>query len=293
MNTRLLIVGVVAALSSPLTRATAQAQLNCPSGPGASFGIMAYQCASCGYKHEKGERPAYSFFAEPVVLQTYGAGVLVAGDVVESVNGKPITTSSGAEQFTYPPVGANTIAIRRGRERRVFEVNVVDASAACAPRSMIRDDSIYSALIQQMKRLQEITQRTDSASVRIRSLLNDPVLVIDGVRVTKSSGSDERTGKYGFAVGCLPSCTATTAKEGVTHYTYYRYDGFPPIVAIRAGSPAERAGLKLGDIITKVDGHSVLEAEGALRLSRADNAESLRLTVRRDGKDSDYVIKVR
>ena len=99
------------------------------------------------------------------------------------------------------------------------------------------------------------------------------------------------TGKYGFAVACQPSCTAVTGKDGPLFFTYYKYGGFPPIVAVRPGSPAERAGVKVGDRVTKIDGRSILEEDGALRLASVDQRETLRLTVQRDGKDVEYVLK--
>jgi hypothetical protein len=392
--------------------ASAQTRVNCPRGPGAAFGISAYQCASCGYKHDAGARATYSFFSEPVVLQTFGTSSLGAGDVIESVNGKPITTTGGSDHFTYPLPGENTITVRRGRERVTFRVNVVDPAVACAPTDntvahRIASDSstyssklrvrgaasadaggrnfanpfnpetfipfavdtstssggcqdgskqhivslrIYNILMQQVAVgvLRGPTTSTpgfpseligqplnnlrlgcgtytaywngtldatgkaavsgtyvaqlivDGRLIRIPMSIADrqspptPRIIVDGVVVSPGEPlNNAPTGGYGFAVACLPSCTATTAKEGPLHYTYYRYDGFPPIVAIRAGSPAERAGLKIGDLVTKVDGHLVLDQEGALRLARLDRTEMLRLTVRREGKDAEYVLRIR
>src|SRR5262245_4395666 len=123
------------------SRLVAQARDICPIGPGVAFGIVAYQCANCGFKQDA--RPIYSFFAEPVVLEVNGKTGVSAGDVVEAVNGKPITTSAGAEQFTYPSAGVSSISVRRGRDRQVISVTIPSSStceSAAAARPVNLDD---------------------------------------------------------------------------------------------------------------------------------------------------------
>jgi len=55
---------------------------------------------------------------------------------------------------------------------------------------------------------------------------------------------------------------------------------------------AERAGLEVGDLVVKVEGHSVLDDEGAKGLARLDRVDVLHLSVRRDGNEIDYTLKV-
>jgi len=306
---------VVAA--SPLV---AQARDACLTEPGAAYGIVAYQCANCGYKQNA--RPIYSFFAEPVVLEANGKTGISAGDVVEAVNGKPITTSAGAEAFVYPATGSNSITIRRGRDRQIVRVSV---SAACGSRDRVQlppvseiesievlvgaapaatlrygPDGAKGVLVITTKNGQSI--QGDTVRLRVRDeqglvLLqpreSDPLIVIDGVVIGR--GRLERTspvGRFGFAFTCEPRCTASTGRDGPLIYTYYRYGDFPPITAIAPRSAAERAGLLVGDVVVKVEGHSVLDDEGAKGLARLDRVDVLHLTVRRDGKETDYTLKL-
>ncbi|MEW5919051.1 MAG: hypothetical protein AB1762_21790, partial [Gemmatimonadota bacterium] len=81
-------------------------------GPGESFGVTAYQCASCGINKDSA-RTEFSFFSEPVVLEVTAWTPLRVGDVIEAVNGHPITTRAGADHFTHPPGGENVIKLRR------------------------------------------------------------------------------------------------------------------------------------------------------------------------------------
>jgi TonB-dependent SusC/RagA subfamily outer membrane receptor len=300
----------------------AQTPESCPSGPGAAFGISAYQCANCGYR--QGERPTYSFLAEPVVVETNRATGISAGDVIEAVNGKPITTSAGAQEFTYPPGGSNKIAIRRGRERQVLDVSVpftcgftegrrrtrfslndienvevLKGSAAMrygqdAAAGVVvvttRAASPASAPLADTTRLRLLEEFSEATN---RQRGSDPLLVIDGVVIgrTLPKPSAPPAGRFGFGLNCEPSCTVWTGRDGPLIYTYHKYSVLPAVTAIGRASPAERAGVKVGDVVMKVDGHSVLDDEGAKGLARLERVDVVRLTVRRDGKEIEFTLR--
>ena len=76
-----------------------------------------------------------------------------------------------------------------------------------------------------------------------------------------------------------------TRRSGAAH----KYDGYPPIIAVRPGSPADRAGLRQGDEIITVEGKSILDEAGILQ--RAEQQEQIHLYVR-DGKDMNVVMLV-
>ena len=67
-------------------------------------------------------------------------------------------------------------------------------------------------------------------------------------------------------------------------------NGYIRIAEIMQDSPAVDAGLKVGDIITIIDGVDVLAAgfEESIESMRGTEGSEIRLTVRRDGIDKDY-----
>src|ERR1043166_9655988 len=102
-------------LAAPLAaQVTISSGARCSSWPGSAFGVIAYQCANCGFKAETSQRTAYTFFAEPVITEVDRNSTLVAGDVIEAVDDHPITTQAGAEAFTYPGTGMHSLTVRRG-----------------------------------------------------------------------------------------------------------------------------------------------------------------------------------
>jgi len=328
---------------------SAQAGPSCPNGPGSAFGIVGYQCASCGFKQESGQPASYTFFAEPVVTQVdrsagfastrplfiidgvvqgnaTGADVAAVGDVIEAVDGRPITTQAGADLFAYPPPGSHSLTVRRGRERQVLDVSV---PASCDARHTtirgasklggfrargdslrylgdtvyIRGDSIRrgsgdgfgagsgAALADRVSGTIDGIRRGSGSGAGsgfgrgVPIMGGDSIDAITGVP-TNAGGASPAVGKFGFAVECKPSCTLKRTPSG--EY-YYKYESFPRIIEVRERSAADRAGLRIGDVIVKVDGKSILEEDA---LHGAEQRDHLRLTVRRDGKDFDALVAV-
>jgi hypothetical protein len=268
----------------------AQEAVVCSTGPGVALGITGYQCANCGFSFVRGQRASYSFMTEPVVTNVADGSKVAVGDVVEAVNGKPITTTAGSEQFTYPQAGENTITVRRGRDHQTIRISGAEMLAWLGPKQVVAcsrasgretgDGPRYFANGRQIH-IQGVTRPGA-----------EPLLIVDGVVVSGSQGAvgSPKSGKYGFAVSCESECRPATDTDGPLMYTYYKHGTPPSVVAVREDSPAERAGLKVNDVLMKIDGRSIVDDEAALLLARVDKRDSVRLTVRRDGKDLDLLL---
>jgi membrane-associated protease RseP (regulator of RpoE activity) len=293
-----------AGLSLSALAAVAQEPKSC-RGPGAAFGVTAYQCASCEFAREQNTRPEFGFHAEPIILRTSPSSVLRSGDIIEAVNGQPITTRAGAEQFTYPKAGTSVIRVRRNG----VPVDLTAARPDCdtgendrttepgSPRGFYKGVvSAYDSVIPPL----------DSGTIRIPGGRDRPTGTItrrrggasrdtdtSGARVASDTGAaiattGPATSRFGFAISCVPSCTLVKTRDGTA---YWKFDGYPPIAAVRDGSPAAKTGLRVGDLIAEADGLSVLQEDGALRLLRAEKKESIHLTVLRDGKRIGFLVR--
>src|SRR6478752_1912213 len=119
------IVLVMAALSAPLAAQTG----TCAAGPGTMFGIVAFQCANCGWTYKIGGKSSHTFYTEPVVKETAAGSAVENGDVIVAVDGNPITTRAGADRFEYPASGKHVLTVRRGREAREIDI---DTGVDCA-----------------------------------------------------------------------------------------------------------------------------------------------------------------
>jgi hypothetical protein len=80
--------------------------------------------------------------------------------------------------------------------------------------------------------------------------------------------------------------------RGFHGMTLVNGDEYPTVSAVVAGGPAGKAGLKTGDIVTKVGGRTVSSVEDVLRFAK-DHApgKTIKLTVRRAGETKEITFK--
>jgi membrane-associated protease RseP (regulator of RpoE activity) len=275
----------------------------CPAGPGAAFGVTAYQCASCtfkldqqgrygparsgGYARAPQYRPTYGFNTEPIVLETVANSLLQSGDVIEAVNAHPITTRAGSDLFTYPPTGTHLLRVRRGNTRLEIPMQV---TGSCNGFFFSRD-TVRATTGGRGRGSGTGTpdpRRVQRDSLRTWILPDSAAASIEWITFDRGAANIDR--RFGFAVSCLPSCTRARARDGSL---YYRFDGHPPVIDLVPGGVAEAAGVRRGDQIVEIDGLSILEEEGALRFLRSTNRESMQVTVLRNGERIAYTLRVR
>lgn len=268
------------------SRLAAQSADACvPRGPGVAFGVTAFNCASCEIHKEKGARPSFLFNAEPVLLRTGPTSQLQSGDVIEAVNGQPITTRAGAEQFISPAKGETVIMVRRGGSRvRV----TVTPSTVCDP-GLEDADSTGTILGKDMTVEYRQPAGGKLVATSTGSFREDPPPGVSaGGRARGRIDVASPDSRYGLGLACQAPCTKAHAPDGTE---YWKFDGYPSIAELRAGGAAVNVGLKVGDVITDVDGISILSEEGALRFSASARKESLHLMVLRDGKKVGYLLR--
>jgi membrane-associated protease RseP (regulator of RpoE activity) len=320
------VIGVLCGSAATLA---AQEAATC-SGPGAAFGVTSYQCASCGLKQGAGVRTTYVFQAEPIVLETAPSSVLKAGDVIVAVNGEPIMTQAGSDQFTYPAAGRSVVTVRRGNARLeltattaacraqpdvasnlrttdpliVVDGAVVPSFSQIPPREQIETVEVLRGPAAVLYRADPdravIVIKTKRRYTSITPLMTpaprdtSPLIIVDGVVQANAREADVNQSaggrRFGFAISCVPSCTRAKASDGTE---YYKFDAYPPIAALTPGGPAERAGIRVGDLVAQIDGQSILGEEGALRFFRANRKDSMHLMVMRDRAVLAYLLKSR
>ena len=316
-----MFVGVIAATAFA-ARLGAQQITSC-AGPGAAFGVTAYNCASCGIKQGTDQRTQFVFGAEPIVLETTSASVLKAGDVIEAVNDAPITTLSGSDQFAYPRQGTSVITIRRGNARVRVSATATNCDArrestvgAKSDGPLLIVDGVVVSDLTKVPRdsIESVDVQKDGAvtarygaraaqgviSIRTKGAqakpdpTSEPLVVADGVVISGTpaddTGASSNGRRFGFAIGCIPSCSRARGTDGTE---YYKFDGYPSIVALVNGGAAMRAGIRVGDLVTQIDGKSILREEGALGFFRANRDDTMRVTVLRDQREVAYVLRSR
>ena len=91
------------------------------------------------------------------------------------------------------------------------------------------------------------------------------------------------TGWFGFSFRCSNCGWSSTGPNG-DNPVWESGDSPPELTMISRGGPADRAGLRVGDRMTHLDGVSIASREGARKLGAVRPGQRVRVTVLRDGK---------
>lgn len=117
------------------------------------------------------------------------------------------------------------------------------------------------------------------------------------IRVAAQGGPQfgESTGPrpllFGFALECV-RCESTSARgfPGRGPLAAWHYNEYPRIAGVAPGGPADRAGIRRGDVLMDVDGISLLTDEGVQRFRALRAGDTVRLTLERAAKMFDVTL---
>lgn len=205
---------------------------------------------------------AFYFTVEPYLwgIDRNGpaAGRVEEGDVLVAVEGDPITSAAGSRHLTRMEAGRPLdLALRR--DGRLVEKTVVPVST-CAR---------YTASAGPSERPHSMEVRTNAYE---RTVANRAAA--DGQRSTTTSTTLEVV-----FVGSKETQVDSTGEVA------WRFLEPPTVVRADEGGPGHRAGLRVGDRVTAVDGIPVTRSEGSAALVTAGHGRSTSVTVQRGAED--------
>lgn len=268
----ILYVAIAAfAVGLMLGPATAEAQEPraeaCSGGEAAvpDYGFSGIEC-NCTYEVLPDGRRLWSFRSEPLIRGVrdggQSAGRIEAGDVITAIDGMLITTSEAGERFAGVEPGEKvTFTVRRGE--RVSKVEIV-AGFRCE-RGL-----------------------PAPAAVPLPVAPADPVAVVPapapvaGLEVGPRIAIGLSTfpgGWFGFGISC--NCVVQTGPEGAP--PVWRFNEPPEVYSVEPGSPADRAGLRRGDVLVEIDGVALSTDEGGRRFGAVEAGQEVNFTYRRGG----------
>lgn len=217
---------------------------------------------------DTGARRVWKFRGEPTILHiandSPAEGNLEAGDIIVSINGAPITTRKAGNLYgDPPPLEPMGFVVRRSSE--LVEVTVIP-EAVCPDDPRIDYGPVAPVA------------PTPPPPPRVVRLGELPRLEAPAPPAAPDVNVLPR-GWLGMGISC-EDCVVKLGGD----YPGWQFTSPPVVYSVDAGSPAERAGLRAGDVLTHIDDIPLVERDGAERFTEIRPGQELTWQIERDGK---------
>jgi S1-C subfamily serine protease len=234
---------------------------------------------------DKLKNRAWSFSVEPRITEiapnSPAARALQAGDTIVAIDGILITTAEGGRRFANIEPG-QAVTIRYRREVRVEEAGL-RAETRCAPAvEGLRAIPSLSSGASASGSASEAAESSAAPRIRIqRSAAEEDRATIDGrgARAPAEKAAPESAeGSAGISWACGP-CWNRQTPDGRTEWNF---SAPVTVTLVWTGGPAERAGIRVGDEITAVNGNPIESKQGTEAFINLRAGQATQFTVLRD-----------
>lgn len=253
------------------TAAQQLAGQNCPVGKTASgdLGISGLEC-NCSYRAGtvtgEGLVRFWRFNSEPVVLSVEPGGpadgAIRPGDVITAVDGELITTDAAGRRYANVEPGQQ-VRLAVMRDGRLVQVSLVAGSqcigAGLPPTPQIPPPAPTPAV----------------GVVAPEPSLFPPPMLAPGPQSWVGIFPE---GWFGFGIRCR--CSVSSQGQAAPVWDFVEP---PEIYSVEPGSPADRTGLRRGDVLVEIDGHPLVDEEGGRRFGLVRAGQNVKLTYERAG----------
>jgi len=237
-------------------------------------------------------RKVWRFFEEPRVSEIDPAGPsmgrLKEGDALVAIDGALITTSEAGRK-----IGAldpdRTVKLTVRRDGRTVDVRV-------RPRSRCPDENLadmYQALQDRAVRTPRPPRVPSAPSTPQAPEApqpewttpyppNPPVAPMAPERISRRLAMTR--GWFGIGLNC--DCQWVAVNDTMV----FRANEYPTIYLVEPGSPADKGGLQRGDMLTEINGVSLLSDQGGHLFGSIKPGQAIKWTLQREGETKNAVV---
>lgn len=255
-----------------------------------SLGISGIDC-DCTIS-PRGSGKAWHFRSEPKItsleMDTRGGRLLKIGDVITHVNGKSVRTSEGARELAEIDA-AEAVILSVRRSGRTMQI-AITADAVCA-------NEAHALGIYAPGRAHGTAPRTGVYRATPTPPSGSTPRATQPPSVYSYTPHPDRPGhaaiaatryapraSFGMGLSCSGNCSIHIDTNDKTKKVVMSFSEPPEVYSIERGGPAEKAGIRRGDVLTHINDKPMDSDKGGEHFANVKPGETVRFTIRR-GKE--------
>jgi hypothetical protein len=245
-------------------------------------------------------RWSWRFRSEPTVrgLNAGGPAVgrLESGDVIVALEGKLITTAEAGLRFARLRPGVPVVmSVRRGGEQQSVvitpEATCLDEVGFPAPQAAEARAARAAGAIEPEAWTPEpsLFERSETPEAPEPPEPPEPIQPLQPRQAPRAATPATLPRPRGW-IGVGMDCGDCAIRHDADRTPVWNFDSHPQVSYVDPGSPAATAGIRRGDVLTHVDGVSLLTEEGGRRFGGMRPGKAIRLKLRRGTESPTLVV---
>jgi len=257
------------------------------------LGISSMEC-NCSFISSEDEQ-LWLFHAEPKItgVEHNGPshGKLKSGDVIVAIDDMLITTRKAGIRFANLTAGERVeLTVRRHGRTRAVTVAAREVTEPDVPIDLTihRDDHSNTTTIEpNARRLPDLARSIETLSLRAAEI----GVLIDSVGLPSRQRFRSRPEIYPDFSKMFPrgwigfglSFRGSIQHKDKEKPAEWRFNDPPSIKSVQPGSPADKAGLQVNDVLLEIDGLKLDSRKGGKRFSRMEPGQVVEWKLQRGG----------
>jgi regulator of sigma E protease len=225
----------------------------------------------------------YSFESEPRIRKVDpegpADGKLKAGDRIVGIDGLLITTYEAGKRFANLVVG-EPVDLTVRRRGSLVDVTIVPVESTGKEEEYATIDGLGEPLTSELLRLRQALEELAEAGADLDSIAGT-LDSMDSLHLDR-----QPIGWLGIGLSFSGGMQRLN-DEGGTRWTFFEP---PEVHSIMADSPADRAGLRVDDVLTHIAGVRLDTKKGGRLFSKIVPGQSVEFTIEREGFTRDVII---
>lgn len=266
------LLGMQAAAASGQERAVV-----CPANE-VVVGDLGYSGLECNCSFTvggDGTQRQWRFRSEPEILGVKADGPAVgrlrAGDLITAIDGYLITTSEGGRRFARVQPG-RPVELRVRRDGREMNVSITPR-AACEKVGVAPPAPAAVPARPAPPKGERVVEAAPAPAAA-------PELAV-AVPAPPAPPKATPSGRLGFSLTCS-ECSVKVWDSG--EGPRWSFSSYPEVSRVEDDGPAERAGLRAGDVLTHIDGIPLTSEEAGIRFGRVAPGDTVMFRYERNAK---------